>query len=184
MDDPQVLIADPVEAAAPRAASDEPEGIAALLPAMYPSLKSLFRQFHLTPQDAEDILQSALLRLVQQRSLIGNLQGFLFATVRTKIAHHLRRRAAERLVQLADEHFAALVSEHPASRLERRRDARRFLARLPPAVRQIADLRFGAGMTHREIAATLGQTEAGVRQILSRGLRSLRRDLERQTTQG
>jgi RNA polymerase sigma-70 factor (ECF subfamily) len=140
-------------------------------------LKLLFSRFRLGPHEAEDITQSALTILVRDWTLIDNPRGYLLATVRRQISHHFRRLAAEKLEQL-DEHLRELTSENPAIGLDRRLDALRLLSRLPPSVRQVALLHYGGGYTHQEIAAALGQPEPAVRQLLSRGLRRLRRELE------
>ena len=179
MDDPssQVQVEDPPAALSPPPAAAGTAGIAAFLPAMRQPLKLLCRRFRLEPHEIEDILQSSLLVLVEQWHLIRNPRGYLLATVKRQISHHLRRQAAERLVQI-EEHLKELISEDAAIGLDRRRDALRLLSRLPPTVRQLAGLHYGLGLTHQEIAAELGQTETAVRQLLSRGLRRLRRDLE------
>ena len=166
----------PADAPSPPPAAGT-ETIAAVLVAMRRPLKLLFRRFRFKPHEAEDIAQSALTILVRDWDLVDNPHGYLLATVRREISHHFRRRAAEKLVQL-DEHLQELISEDPAIGLDRRRDALRLLSRLPPSVRQVALLHYGAGMMHQEIAAALGQSEAAVRQLLSRGLRRLRRELE------
>lgn len=178
MDDPDVQVQDLLTDPPPPATAPESPGIVAVFAAMRQPLKLLFRRFHLKPHEVEDIAQSALVILVQDWALLGNPHGYLLTTVRRLISNHLRRQAAENLVRL-EEHLKDLASEDPAIGLDRRLDAQRLLARLPPSARQIAYLHYGGGLTYQEIAAALEQPEATVRQLLSRGLRRLRRDLER-----
>jgi RNA polymerase sigma factor (sigma-70 family) len=140
-------------------------------------MRQLFRRYHLPLEDAEDIVQQSLLILVYNAAGVRNPIGYFLGTVRREVSHLLRRRAAERLVQLADEHPEQLVVESPAALIERRHDAQRLLKQLPPLVRQIAILHLGAGFQHREIAKALGLNEASVRQILSRGLKRLHSEL-------
>jgi len=154
------------------------EGIVALLPAMRPRLRRLFERFRIAPHDAEDILQDALIILLRQWTLVDNPAGFLLGTVRLRIAHHLRRRASERLVQLAGDQLEPVGADTPLLRAELRRDASRLLSRLPAPAQRVVLLRFGASLKHREIARVLGQPEARVRQLLSRSLRRLRQDLK------
>jgi RNA polymerase sigma factor (sigma-70 family) len=164
----------PVATAAATPASDFAQSLAALLPACYPPLRRLFRCYHVRTQDTEDIVQSALVVLLHQRSLIRDPAAYFFVTVRRLASRDLRRRAEERLVELAEADVRHLASQSPATHRDRCRDARRLLVRLPPPIRQIALLHYGAGLSHREIAARLGQSEAAVRQLLSRGLRRMR----------
>ena len=140
-------------------------------------MRQLFRRYRIPIQDAEDVVQQALYILVRRAARVYNPIAFFLGTVRRKITHHLRRRAVERLVQLADEHLEKLTVDSPAALIERRRDAQRLLKRLPPLTRQIAILHLGAGFKHHEIAEALDLSETAVRQLLSRGLKHLRTEL-------
>jgi RNA polymerase sigma factor (sigma-70 family) len=171
----------PAPAASPRAAAPDTRSAAtlpALLAALRQPLRQLLRRLHISPQDGEDIVQDALYSLLCHWRQVANPAGYLFATVRRLAAIHLRRLAAERLVQVAYHALPNLATESPAARIERRRDVHRFLSRLPLHVRHIALLHYGAGLTYREIAAELGHSEPAIRQLVSRGLRRLQRDLQ------
>lgn len=52
------------------------------------------------------------------------------------------------------------------------------LAALPERYQQLIDLKFGAGLTNRQIAAITGLSETNVGTILHRALRRLRKELE------
>ena len=60
-------------------------------------------------------------------------------------------------------------------------DLATVLARLDRRERAVLALRFGAGLRGREIAAVLDLSERRVRQLLSRGLRRVRTELERES---
>ena len=178
--DPSASAAPPAAAAAATApGGDRAQGLAALLPGSRPPLRRIFRCYHVRAQDTEDIVQSALVVILQQWSLIRDPAAYFFVTVRRLASLDLRRRAVDRLVELTEDDALHLASESPALRLDRCRDARRLLARLPPTARRIALLHYGAGLSHREIAARLGHGEAAVRQQLSRSMRRLRAELRR-----
>jgi RNA polymerase sigma factor (sigma-70 family) len=153
------------------------EEIGALLPALRSPLRRLFHRYRVTPDEGEDILQDALVILLQEWPSVLYPARYLLGTVRNQIARHLQRRVSERLVQLSAEHLDEFISE-PLCHVEMRRDVRRLLSRLPSPAQQVVVLRYGADLKHREIAEAVGQTEAGVRQLLCRSLRRLRRDLE------
>jgi RNA polymerase sigma-70 factor (ECF subfamily) len=164
----------------PPGATDD-AAIRALLHTLRLPLQHLFQRFQIRPEEAEDLVQEALFVLVKQPSPVHNAPGYVYGTVRRLIGLRFRRRAASRLVQLSDEHLGVVDSEVGADggarRLERCRDARRLVARLPPLVRRVVILYFGGDRSHRQIAVDLGRSEVAVRQILSRGLARLRRDL-------
>ena len=153
------------------------EDIVAILRLTRPAMRQLFHRYRIQIQDAEDIVQQSLVVLVRRVAEAYNPNAFFLGTVRRKITRHLRRRAAERLVQLADEHMEQLTVDSPAELIERRRDAQRLLKLLPPTTCQIALLHLGAGYKHQEIAEALDLSETAVRQLLSRGLRQLRSEL-------
>jgi RNA polymerase sigma factor (sigma-70 family) len=167
-----------ISEAAPASPTDGVEAIAADLPTLRARFRPFFRRHRLHPHEIDDILQSALVIIVHQRALIRDPLAYFHGTVRRLIGLHLRRRAEAPLVQLAESDEAHLASESPAAEIERRRDALYLLARLPPPARRIALLHYVAGLSHREIGASLGLSEAAVRQQLCRALSRLRAEIQ------
>jgi RNA polymerase sigma factor (sigma-70 family) len=150
-----------------------------LLPGLHAGLRRMLRRFRVPPHEAEDILQEGVCCLLRQWQQVANPSGYLYETVRRQAVLHGRRAALERRRRVAGEELAALTVESPAGPLERRRDGRYLLSRLPETVRRIARLHHGEGLPHREIARRLGLSESAVRQLLSRGLRRLQREMRR-----
>lgn len=89
----------------------------------------------------------------------GNLRGYLFR-IATSVWHdHLRRDLVRRraaLVLARDERAAPAADERLLAR-ELHAAVRRAVAALPPALREVVDLRHRAGLKFREIAERLGR---------------------------
>jgi RNA polymerase sigma-70 factor (ECF subfamily) len=148
------------------------------------------------PEDAEDVMQDALLqtyRHVRAIAAPGAFRTWLYTTVRNACLMKRRRRAGEPAdfvsieqgssaagasapINLADASRPAdqrLIDAWMDSRL---RDA---LSKLPPSYRMIVVLREMEGLSTREVAAVSGISEANVKTRLHRARLMLRRHLER-----
>lgn len=145
--------------------------------------------------DAEDVMQDALLKTYQHVSRITDPDAFrtwLYTTVRNACLMKRRRRAGEPVrfesieqgasaadgevapIDVADRTPGAdqqLIDEWADARL------RRALEALPPAYRVIILLREMEGLSTKEVAAITGFSEANVKQRLRRARLMLRREL-------
>lgn len=149
------------------------------------------------PEDAEDVMQDALLNTYRHVSQIKEPDAFrtwLYQTVRNACLMKRRRRVDEPAhltsiedggvgadgepaaldlpdtgVRAADQ---ALIAEADGERL------RRGLSQLPPGYRVIVVLREMEGLSTREVATITGFTEANVKQRLHRARMMLRKALE------
>ncbi len=74
--------------------------------------------------------------------------------------------------------LAADRPEDAALALERRRAVAQALATLPDVQRDAIVLRYGAGLTARQIGEVLGKREAATQKLLSRALASLRERID------
>lgn len=112
----------------------------------------------------------------------GRPQTWILAIARNVLRDYFRHASVERAVSL-DEHpeiaNGACVSEDPLADREDLESLESWLSGLNARQREVLALRFGADLTPAEIAAQLGLSEANVYQILSRGLRRLREELNR-----
>jgi hypothetical protein len=88
-------------------------------------LRSLFRSYGIRPDDAEDILQEALLVVVGCWRMIDDPLPFLLGTVKHRIQAYLQQRRGERaaLVELARRQ-ALVAGDVPQRRVDSREDAR------------------------------------------------------------
>ena len=89
----------------------------------------------------------------------GSLRGWLFGIARRKCARELERGLRRR------------TGTGPSSAHPRTREA---LGELRPSEREAVVLRFGAGLSFREVADACGIDEAAARKRVSRGIAALR----------
>jgi RNA polymerase sigma-70 factor, ECF subfamily len=136
------------------------------------------------PEDAEDVMQEALLKTYQHVARIGEPEAFrtwLYTTVRNACLMKRRRRAGEpsRFDSLQD--VAPADASRPADRqlIDAWIDGRlrKALEMLPPSHRVIVVLREVEGLSTREVAAITGISEANVKTRLHRARVMLRREL-------
>ncbi len=143
------------------------------------------------PQDAEDVMQDALMKTYQHVRQLNDPEAFrtwLYTTVRNACQMKRRRRAGEpshfisidegtapQSFDVADSAKAAdqqLVDASIDGRL------RQALGALPPAYRMIVVLREVEGLSTREVSVITGISEANVKTRLHRARTMLRRQLE------
>jgi RNA polymerase sigma-70 factor (ECF subfamily) len=146
-------------------------------------------------EDAEDVMQDALLKTYQHVNRIADPDAFrtwLYTTVRNACLMKRRRRAGEpaRFESIEQGSPAAGAEDVPIDVADRARRAdqrmiddwadarlRHALRKLPPAYRIIILLREMEGLPTKEVAAITGYSEANVKQRLRRARLMLRREL-------
>jgi RNA polymerase sigma-70 factor (ECF subfamily) len=168
-----------------RAQSGDRAAYRRLLEEITPYVRSLARAAHRDPRDAEDTLQDVLLTVHAIRRTYDPLRPFgpwLLAIARRRIADRLRRQGRRRLHEtpLEPEHEASIADE--TNHAEASCDAaslRDAVRRLPAAQRNAVQLLKLHELSLREAAATSGMTIAALKVATHRGLKSLRKWLER-----
>jgi RNA polymerase sigma-70 factor (ECF subfamily) len=146
-------------------------------------------------QDAEDVMQEALLKTYQYVNRIEEPEAFrtwLYRTVRNACLMKRRRRVDEPARHLSIEQGGATGAEesHPVDVEDTSRPAdqqlidawigdrlRRALHRLPPAYRAIVVLREIEGLSTKEVASIMRISEANVKTRLHRARTLLRKEL-------
>jgi RNA polymerase sigma-70 factor (ECF subfamily) len=145
------------------------------------------------PEDAEDVMQDALLNTYRYIKRIDKPDAFrtwLYTTVRNACLMKRRRRVGEpahfgSLDRGADERGgAADVADRTPSIDQQLIDdwmngrLREALKKLPPEYRMIVVMREMEGLSTREVAAVTGYSEANVKTRLHRARLMLRRHME------
>ena len=139
------------------------------------------------PQDAEDVMQDALLKTYRYVSRIKEPEAFrtwLYRTVKNACLMSRRTSAHQpaRTLSLDDEGAAEVASSAPnpeqqtAAASERRRFQEAFKS-LPRPFRLVAFLRDVEGLSTREVADVVGISEDNVKQRLHRARTLLRKAL-------
>jgi RNA polymerase sigma-70 factor (sigma-E family) len=126
--------------------------------------------------DAEDLLQSTLVRTTRHGARIIGMDAPVAYLRKAMVNEHLSRgRTLRRRVRTVSSEVLELDPGVPAAHsIEHRDEAWRWLAGLPKKQRAVLVLRFYEDLADAEIAEVLGVSEGTVRSNASRGLAALR----------
>ena len=154
-------------------------GIEAFLATVRPKLESLLAARKVPVEDAEDLVQDALLSLLEHGlgGGIDNHEGWLLGTLRNKILEYRRRQARQlRLLELLSR---AVAVSQPAlqERQHALHDLLALTAHLPPRAVMVLWLRIGLGHKPREVALILRCRPGSVRKLTRRALKRVQREL-------
>ncbi len=157
----------------------------------------LFRHASIRLSDREralELTQEAFMKAwsyAQKGEDIKDIRPFLYRTLRNLIIDEYRKHKATSLEAIAEKHdmdVEMLLSADESNTLEAaidRHEAARVLVvlkDLPEPYREAVTLRYIDGLSPREIAETIGESENVVSVRVHRGLKKLRAMLEQQST--
>ena len=135
--------------------------------------------------DAEDLAQETLVeahKALDGWRNDGSVRGFLMTIARRKCARHLekkaRRTAKLRLVHDGERTPVSAEAEKLVLLRQRAEQARAALETIRPSEREALLLRFGAGLSFKEVAIACGIDEAAARKRVSRAIARLRDSLD------
>jgi RNA polymerase sigma-70 factor (ECF subfamily) len=109
----------------------------------------------------------------------GSIDAWIFGIARNEIARYRRAAYRSPTQVILDENMASLDA-HPELDIQRRERAKEVLAsleNLPPRDQEVIALKYGAGLSHTEIATMVGTSENNVAVILHRALQKLKQTL-------
>jgi RNA polymerase sigma-70 factor (sigma-E family) len=151
------------------------EGLEAFIAARGKPLLQVAVMLTASREAGEDLLQEALIRLMQHwRSIDGDPEGYLRRTIYHLAADGWRRNQAWQL-RLRLLRAAGRLSHPDAMAAVDLRDALlRLLAQLPPRQRAVLVLRYFEQLSEAEAAQLLGCSVGSVKSAASRGLARLR----------
>jgi RNA polymerase sigma factor (sigma-70 family) len=149
------------------------------LKAMGPKMKRLLAANHIPVEDAEDVLQQALLALVYQWDSIRDPESWLLGTLR-RTCFMYWRSYRRRLYSAVDSTLLELLSQPvapPQERSDLLYDLRHMMERLPQRCRSVIELRFQLGYEPAEVARQLGYRDSSIGKVTNRCLAALAREL-------
>jgi RNA polymerase sigma factor (sigma-70 family) len=149
------------------------------LQAVEPKLKRLLALYRIPSEDAEDVLQQALLALLYQWDRVRDPESWLFGTVRRHCLMYWRRNR-RRIYSAVDSTILEWLSEPVAPSQERAdllNDLENLIDRLPYRCRRLLRLRFRLGYEPLEVAHKLGYSASSIRKVTTRCLAALSREL-------
>lgn len=145
--------------------------------------------------EVEDLVSAVFGRFVEGLSGFdagrGSVMAWALGMARHAVIDHQRRRAAFGGARQAgvstDEALEALVADGPDAlgamvRDEEILSVRAWLRRQDEATRELLELRFGQGLSSREIALVMGLTRDAVKKRSERALRQMRLELPTEST--
>ena len=127
--------------------------------------------------DAEDLLQTGLVRLLRhKRDITGTAEAYLRRALYNLAADGWRRRGAwqRKIPILWAEHLRAGTVPDETAVVDLRDELLRLLLQLPPHQRAVILLRYWEQYSEAETAEVLGCTAGAVKSAASRGLQRLR----------
>jgi RNA polymerase sigma-70 factor (ECF subfamily) len=125
-----------------------------------------------------DIFEAALSAFDRFDPTRAAPQTWLFGIARNRLSHHFRRQRLRRFLRLESAAEEEALEPAPEELVENRElmlKVRALVGELPERERELLALKFGAGMTNREIAALTSLSESNVGTLVYRALQRLRR---------
>lgn len=139
--------------------------------AMRPMLLNVARGILGSDEEAEDVVQDALLRLWQLRDEpVRNVRGFARIVVRNLCLSKVRRKPVTVDIARTD---IANDDESESAKNEQINRMMELVDALPTMQQTVLRMRHMQDMTMADIASLIGTSEAAVRQSLSRARRSI-----------
>jgi RNA polymerase sigma factor (sigma-70 family) len=148
-----------------------------LLARIRPRFKRVLKNYDIPFEDAEDLVQEALLDAVRKWDTIRNVEAWLIGTLRFKCAKYWRRQRAGR-EQAVDTPVLEELCEPQAPAQERDEvllDLRSLARGLGKRHRAALWLRFGLGLSTSEVARQLGYCPSSIRKLTGRSMARLHR---------
>ncbi|MCH9650378.1 MAG: sigma-70 family RNA polymerase sigma factor [Deltaproteobacteria bacterium] len=131
-----------------------------------PRLRSILGRYRIPFQDADDLLQDALLLLIRKIEELRCPEAYLLTTLQYRCLMYWRGRQRRKDEGVTTELLEDLAQPQAPSqdRALLRHDLSRLWAALPPKTRKLIWLRYGLGYTSREVAEHLGDAPEAIRQ--------------------
>jgi RNA polymerase sigma factor (sigma-70 family) len=152
-----------------------PDPLEELFQRLRPRLKRVLTQYHIPPQDAEDILQETFTVAFQKWETVYNKEYWLLGTIRYRCILYWKRMRAlrEEALEAADLENLCETRRTTEERLELEQEFESITRPLRSHQRTALWLRYGVGLSTAEVAKALGYCPATMRKLLRRCLKRL-----------
>lgn len=159
--------------------ADSDEAFAELMGAITPTATRVCRRYRIPPHDAEDLMQQALVALLDKRDEIEDAEAWFAGTLRNHCLMYWRRRRRRLYTAVDSAILAELADPGPSQQqaIDLNHDLGRALGRLPTRCKSVLRLRYGMGCEPSETAEKLGYRSSSIYKILDRCLAALSRRL-------
>ena len=146
-----------------------------LLRGLEPRFRGVFARFRIPEQDAEDLVQQALLAYVRKRHSVRDPESWLVGTLRNRCLRYWRARRRSLYTAVDSAILEGVVADGAPGqeRADMRRDLAGAMGRLRPRCRSILGLRYGLGCEPGETARRLGYKESSIYKLMERCLAAL-----------
>jgi len=133
-----------------------------------PRLKQLVARYRIPAQDAEDLVQTALIATLRNYAMLVDPEGWLIRTVINQclMYHRSRRRRSEEPLDLDTTELVPVPS--PEKQFVDREEIEIRLAKLPPVCQQLFRLRFLYGFNAKEVAELMGRKVSNIYAVTHR----------------
>jgi RNA polymerase sigma factor (sigma-70 family) len=162
-----------------RGVESSAEELPVIVDRMRPRLKAIFCRYRLTPEDAEDVLQTAMLRALVRWDEIRDKERWLYGTV-CRMSCGCWRSAWKRDVVSMDPQdleWLGGCADPPQERCDRMADVERACRQLSRRQGRVLVLRHAHGLRVAEVAAAVGIQPVSVRKVAHRALAQVRETL-------
>ena len=150
-----------------------------LLKGLEPRFRAVLARFQIPEQDAEDLVQQALLAYVRKCPTVLKPEAWLLGTLRNRCLRYWRARRRRLYTAVDTAILEGVASEGTPcqEQADLRRDLKGAMGRLRPRCRSILGLRYGMGCEPRETARRLGYKESSIYKLMERCLAALSNQL-------
>lgn len=155
----------------------ESESFEQLINEARPRIRRVLSSYRIPPQDAEDVIQEALLAAFLVWPSIQNKVAWLTVTLRRKCSLYWRSQSYRRWHGVDPEFLEDLAGSEPPrqEREEMYWDLDRLLDQLASRHQELVRLRFGLGLSPEEAAERLGYNPSSIRKVTCRALARLQK---------
>lgn len=143
-----------------------------LLVSLQPKMERILWHYRIPPQDAEDLVQEILTSFVRRFDRVHDNEAWLVSALKYQCLLYWRRRR-QKLYQAVDSALLDALARpqpSPAQSYDLAHDLAKLLPKIPPRCREVLELRYGLGLTPKELASQLGYQHSSVSNIVRRCL--------------